>query len=232
VTAPDTITFEANVTDDYGLNKVEVEISAVNYMMTKELSYAQLFFDGFESGSFATEGWITYGTGSNNWSIQTTAPYAGTYHAQVMYTGSSKYSYLEAAIDTSGYNNITLTYYRQLLGLDSVDGFSAEWWNGAAWTAAESVTTENDASYVYKNFALPSGASNNPNLKIRFMCEANAYSEGCRVDNVKVDGEMNTDRWLYEHNTSGMSAGTYDYVIYATDNSNNTAQDSGTFTVQ
>jgi hypothetical protein len=178
---------------------------------------------------FVEEGWSTYGTGNNNWSVKTEEPYSGTYYAQVMYTGSSKYSYLEAAIDTSGYNDITFTYYRQLLEMDSADGFSAEWWDGAGWNIVESVTTADDASYVYKNFALPSGASDNPDFRIRFVCEADAEDEGCRVDNVEINGGISTDSWLYMHNTSGMSAGEHNYTVHATDNYNNTAYLTGTF---
>ncbi|MDD5340308.1 MAG: BPL-N domain-containing protein [Candidatus ainarchaeum sp.] len=232
VAAPNEITFEANVTDDYGVNKVEVEFNAANHTMAKEESHVELFFDGFESGSFAAGGWATYGTGNSNWSVKTVAPYAGTYHAEVKYTGSSKYSYMEAAMGTGGYTNVTLTYYRQLLGLDSVDGFSAEWWSGTQWNAAESVTVADDAVYASRNFALPSAAGNNPNFKVRFMCEANAFSEGCRIDNVGIAGERSTDRWLYTHNTTGMEPGTYNYTVHATDTSNNTASASGTFVVQ
>lgn len=146
----------------------------------------ELFFDGFESGLFETNGWITYGQNvRNNWEVSTDLPYEGTYHAQIKYTGSGNLAYVETSIDTTGYGNIKFSYYRQMLGLDSVDDFSAEWFDGSSWQYAEHIRG-NDASYVFKEFSLPSEAANNPEFKIRFMCEANAFTEGCRVDNVKI----------------------------------------------
>lgn len=147
------------------------------------------FFDGFESGLFSTNNWSLYGTG-RNWTVATTNPMSGTYHAQSQRSGAGKPSYIQANISTIGYMNITFTYYRKLVGLDSADEFSAEWYDGIGWTAIERLNKANDASYVYKTFDLPSAAEQNANFAIRFMCEAGAVSEYCRVDNVEIKGNI------------------------------------------
>lgn len=150
------------------------------------------FFEGFESGSFSTNNWtLASASGANNWTIETTNPYNGTYYAQARPRSTSEpASVMQTAISTAGYTNITFSYYRRLIGLDSADEFKAKWYNGTSWVIVEE-TLSNSAdnpSYVYKSFSLPASSDNNPNFKIRFECTAGAASEYCRVDDIRVRG--------------------------------------------
>jgi len=149
-----------------------------------------LFSDGFESG---LSGWILYHvSGGNDWTSATTNPYEGVRHAQSKPMSTSEpASTIERTISTVGYEMITISYYRRLIGLDSADEFKVKWFDGAAWYVLEQTgsSSVNDAAYILKTFTLPSNAGNNADFKIKFECTAGATSEYCRVDNVLVTGQ-------------------------------------------
>ncbi len=94
---------------------------------------------------------------------------------------------MERTISTAGYSNINFSYYRKIVEFDnSSDEFRVKW-----------ITLEdtpeiviNDSNYVLKNFVLPKSANNKVNFKIKFECSANAQNEFCRVDNVKISGQV------------------------------------------
>ena len=143
--------------------------------------------EGFESGSFPSE-WYVYNDAANrDWIVNTEDPNAGTYHAHVWGTGSEDNSYLEANISTEGYTNINVSYYRRLVGMDGTDDFIVEWHDGTSYSTLEQLGGEaENGDYVYKSYALPAGAANNSDFRLRFTCEAGAISEGCLVDDVLI----------------------------------------------
>lgn len=147
----------------------------------------QIFYDGFESG---ISSWVLSKVADGNyWTASSTNPYQGSYSAECKPMSTSEpASSMEKQISTSGYSNLKLSYYRKLIGLDIADEFKAKWYDGSIWQILEQTgsASANDASYVYKEFALPLSAENNPSFKIKFECTAGAVSEFCRVDNVKL----------------------------------------------
>src|SRR3989344_5481979 len=117
VIKPNNITFDADVTDNFGVKKVEVEFDGIYHDMVQNIAPAQsqIFFDGFESGSFGPK-WKSFcrtGGGANNWNVANTNPYQGTYHAQVKQPRVSKNATLQFNFSTEGYLDITLRYYRR-----------------------------------------------------------------------------------------------------------------------
>lgn len=241
VVQPNNITITADVDDNFGVKSVLAEFDGVNHTMTQQISPAQtqLFFDGFESGSFGTNWAAACPTGgcSNNWVVATTNPYQGTKHAQVKQPGVSKNATLTLSFSTEGHLNITVRYYRRLIGLDAADSYYAHWYNGTHWKMLEAKQdgsgSANDAAYVYKTFALDSSANDNANFKVKFTCEAGAVSEFCRVDNFEVLGTGFTTLWHYTQSTSGMTVGAHNYKAYASDFADNMAVSATqTFTVQ
>jgi glutamine amidotransferase-like uncharacterized protein len=224
------ITITANVTDNAKVESVWVNIGGINYSMALNgnlYSYthqtsggsAETFFDGFES----IFSWSTYGTG-NPWIVSTDSPYSGTYCARAKQTGAGNSAYLEKGISTAGFTGITVSYYRMIIGFDVADEFSAQWFDGTSWHNLEALgsNSENDASYIYKQFVLPNGADNNPNFKIRFMADCGAVSEMAYVDNVRITATL-----------PSMSPGTYGYTVYAKDTSGNYATPvTGSFVIQ
>lgn len=147
--------------------------------------------EGFESGVIPVN-WTVYNNAANrNWYIANTNPYSGTYNAQVYATGVDKNAYLEASFSTLGYSSINVSYYRQLVGLDGPDDFIVQWYDGSAYHTLEQLgTASENKNYVYKEFILPTEATNNINFKLRFTCENGATTEYCRVDNVLISGSV------------------------------------------
>jgi glutamine amidotransferase-like uncharacterized protein len=145
----------------------------------------ELFADGFEYG---IGGWtLTKDSGANYWTAATTDPYEGSYGAQVYPMDTTNpASSMEKAISTTGYSNITVSYYRKLSLPTALKVFKAKWYDGTTWYTLESANNTNDASYQYRSFTLPSGAENNPNFKIKFECTAGSVSNFCRADSVLV----------------------------------------------
>src|SRR3989344_4902177 len=153
-------------------------------------SAVQIFSDNFESGNLNAWNLSSLGTAAN-WTSSTTNPYQGTRHAESRprYT-TQPASRMEKVISTFGYENITFSYYRRLIGLDTGDEFQVEWFNGTTWSILEQTgsSSANDASYLYREFNLSSLANDNLNFQIKFECTAGATSEYCLVDNVNLTG--------------------------------------------
>lgn len=156
------------------------------------VSAAQIFTDGFESGGLS--GWTLSNNGNlgvQNWTASQMNPYSGLWHALGNPRDATEpASTLERTISTSGYSNITLTYYRKITFNDNFDDYQALWYDGSVWTAIESLRNAKtvDANYVYKEFNLSSSAENNPNFKIKFECTGGHVDDYCRVDNVNIIG--------------------------------------------
>ena len=236
-------TITANVTDNLNMGSVWMKIDgeAQDYLMTRASlltgNRTDKFSDDFELGTLNAKGWNVSGTGML-WAASSDNPLGGAHAAEARMTGAGQPSYMEKTIDTTGYQNITLGYYRKLIGIDVADEFAVEWYNGANWANLEATGdgSEDDSDYVYKEFNLSSAANNNPNFKIRFMCECRAVSEYCRVDNINLSAVStggSADLWKYTYITNASTAvGIYNFTIYANDSSGNNATPvSGNFSV-
>ncbi|MFT7880016.1 MAG: hypothetical protein ABXS91_06425 [Sulfurimonas sp.] len=136
--------------------------------------------EGFENGM---ENWTVTGSG-HLWSTHTNDPYEGLYSAYVNRTRTHRPTYMERAIDLSGYTDATISYHRRLKGLDSADDFSAEYFDGS-WHYLEHLGNHSEnGDYVSKSYTIPTTAT-----KIRFMCETGGKGEKCYVDSVKIIAE-------------------------------------------
>src|SRR3989344_4227854 len=149
---------------------------------------ATIFSDDFEDGD--TSGWTISGAG-NLWVNSNADPQAGLRHVQANQPGTTEPgTVIERIVSTSGYQNVTFSYYRKLIGLDAADEFQVEYNTGSGWNILEQTgsNSANDGSYVYQEFNLSSAASNNSNFQIKFECTAGAVSEFCRLDAIIVSG--------------------------------------------
>jgi hypothetical protein len=156
---------------------------AVLVIFPSSAEAVQIFFDGFESGSFATNGWTASGT-SGLWAVSSSSPYAGSYRAEANNVDAQ--TFLQANISTARHQNINFSFYARTIGLDSGEYIAADWYNGTAWINLLNVQTI--ASYTLYSYNLPVAASNKSNFKIRFRCLNNLGNEYCLVDNVRVSG--------------------------------------------
>ena len=149
-----------------------------------------IFSDDFEDGDLA--GW-TLTTVENHWTNEATDPQEGSRHAQAQPRNTNEpASVMERIISTSDYENINLSYYRKLIGLDGADEFQVEYNTGSGWIIIEQTGagSVDDLSYEHKNFLMPASADNNTNYQIKFECTAGAVSEFCRLDNITISGDI------------------------------------------
>lgn len=148
------------------------------------------FFDGFESGSLATNNWVTSGAGTA-WTVGDgeSTPYAGTYNIRTENTDGE--SVIETDTNTTDYVNITFSFYAVTAGLDGGEYFAADWYDGTSWNNLLNI--QDIASYTLYSYTLASNADNNSAVKIRFRCSSSANNEDCEVDNVQVTGNAPPD---------------------------------------
>jgi hypothetical protein len=134
-----------------------------------------LWSDGFESNNFTAGGWTNSGT-----TIQSTYKYMNTYTA---YFNSS--DSLTKSFSTVGKSNIRVEYARYTRNCTSTSHFIAEWYNGSVWTVLEDQA--GNSAWAYKSFALPAGAANNANFRVRFRT-TNTSTRYAYLDNVVIRG--------------------------------------------
>ncbi|MEK6951995.1 MAG: hypothetical protein AABX29_03195 [Nanoarchaeota archaeon] len=153
-----------------------------------------VFFDGFESGNIT--GWIlTNAIDASNWTISSGNPYSGVYHIEARPRENTEpASVIKKVISTFDYDNISVSYYRRLINLDSNDEFSSYFYDGLSWILLEQTgsNSEDDNNYLIKSFNLNNNATNNTDFQIKFECTANSNNEYCRIDNVNISGILIT----------------------------------------
>ncbi|MFH1439497.1 MAG: hypothetical protein ABIG89_02960, partial [Candidatus Woesearchaeota archaeon] len=160
-----------------------------NWMIASDT--IDILFEGFETGSFADNGWTASG-GTLNWVVDDgteSANYDGSlYHAHA--ENVDLMTVLETSISTFGYENVEFTFYAYTAGLDAgppLEYISAEWSDGTDWTQILA-PTQVIASYTKYGGSLAASADNNPDFKIRFNCTSGGPNELCAVDNVNISG--------------------------------------------
>lgn len=149
-----------------------------------------LFYDGFESESFATENWTT----TNNTEIVAAADYQGDFGARIKRGGS-----IQVEFSTIGHHSIIASYYRETqlnqhvinpVTGETVTGnyFDALWSiDGINWFPLEPRVEESqDWRFVY--LELPEIANNQESVYLLFDVYSFHLSERVMIDEVLVTG--------------------------------------------
>jgi hypothetical protein len=144
-------------------------------------TYRSISYEDFESGDFTAGGWIVAGTTPAP-SVTTGAKYTGTYGAQI--PGSTGSRSITKSKSTEGYSSIHVKYDRRTTrtSLTLVVDWSTD---GSTWNTLETTTSTLWAS---KDYALGTGADNNPNFRIRFRTTTGSTSRYAYIDNVQITG--------------------------------------------
>ncbi len=146
--------------------------------------------DGFECGNFTAGGWTVAGTNPTP-SVTTGAKYTGTYGAQIPGTGSNETRSISKSKSTEGYSSIHVKYDRKVTHTTNITLFvdwSAD--GGSSWTTLERVS--GSTSWASKDWALGTGADNNPDFRIRFRTIAGLTTRYAYIDNVQITGTQIT----------------------------------------
>ncbi len=140
-----------------------------------------IFSDDFEA-SFS--GWTESGT--PDW--YTGSPKNGTHSIRLRTTES-----IERTISTSGYQNITVSFY---LGANSLDNnnenVQALWYDGSTWTVLKQINNgdaEEDNALHSFSYTLPAGAEDNTVFALKFKINGSGTGDYGYVDDVVVEGE-------------------------------------------
>lgn len=139
--------------------------------------FVQLFADGFESGNLTAGGWASQ---NSHAFASTSSDNSGAWGARLRRT-----TWLERSVSTAGVQDVVVSYARRTANLSSSQWLYVEWWNGSAWTQIEATKA---TSFQEVSFALPAGAANNGQFKLRFRTNGNNNSRTADVDNVEVSG--------------------------------------------
>jgi len=149
-------------------------------------SSAVLFADGFESGDYAAGGWST--SSSARCRVKPKAARTGAYGARLKKGGKAgKPTWIRRAVDTSGWNTITVSYARRTRNYEAHEFLTTEWFDGAAW---RSFDVSHDTDWGEVSFVLPQGAGDNPAFELRFSASSKGKGEWSDLDEVRVVGSL------------------------------------------
>jgi PKD repeat protein len=100
-------------------------------------------------------------------------------------------------INTSGFLNLTLSYYIRGVELEAADTFRAEWspdggvnWNLIQILDGQSYQGKPADTWRLQQFTLPLAAGNNPNLVLRFTFDGDHSSDNWYIDEINSDGDI------------------------------------------
>lgn len=153
-----------------------------------------IFEDGFENNpAFTSPAW----TADPQWGATGSSAHSGSKKAKVEGSDTDA-DVLETTIDTSGYEDITLSFWYRYEGLEDDDTVLVEWFDGSSWNNVESfVGQAGDADdvlvWTQLSEVLPAGAEDNPSFAIRFTSEMDAGNDQFFLDDVVIDGEEIVD---------------------------------------
>jgi hypothetical protein len=147
---------------------------------TPAYSGVLLFSDGFESGDFATGGWITTeGPTGGDAVVTTAAAYTGTYGAQI-----GKLASIQKNFSTVGYTDIRIRYMRNTINTER-RGCTIVWWDGDKLHPIEISIGQN---WGLTDIMCGPEADNKSDLYIFFRENGPGPQERTFVDDVEIWG--------------------------------------------
>lgn len=155
---------------------------------TAEAASDTIFSDGFETDDF-TE-W------SNNESPWTTIAANGangsTHRAEVSDTSGEKE--LRKDISTTGYENITISYYLQTADYESEDTVKIQYSTdgGSTWTTQKTLdeaNLNNQTTWLQNTLIFSSDADNKSDFQFRFLADLDSAADTFGLDNVELTGD-------------------------------------------
>jgi subtilisin family serine protease len=156
----------------FGFGRIDV-----GRTMSLVVEYTSLFSDDFESGDFATGGWVTKNLKPR---VLKRASHDSTWGARV-----KRSTWIERSVSTAGYHSIFVKFNRRTKNFDSGEELIVEWWDGAAWNTLEDTSK---IKWTMRTFEVAPGADDNANFKLRFRTNGNEGKERADIDDVDVLG--------------------------------------------
>ena len=170
-------TYAYYVTAEDQSQNVSAPSGTVSAVPSEPPPFVQLFADGFESGNHTAGGWVRQ---NSHAFASTSSAYTGAWGARLR-----RSTWLERSVSTAGVQDVVVSYARRTSNLTSSQWLYAEWWNGSTWSQLEATRA---TSFQEVSFALPAGASNNGQFKLRFRLNSNNNGRTADVDDVEITG--------------------------------------------
>lgn len=136
-----------------------------------------LFHDGFESGDYLAGGWVVKNKRAK---VLPKAARTGLYGARL-----KKVTWVERAIDTTGYATIRVEYARRTNNYVAGELLRVQWWDGGSWNPIESTS---EVAWGDVSFTLPLAAGNEAAFKLRFRTNSHRKGGRAELDAVRVFG--------------------------------------------
>ncbi len=150
-----------------------------------------IFSDSFESDpAFNIPAWEA----DPHWGTDNSGSRTGSSQAKVVGSDSGSQT-LQTSIDTTGYENLTFSFWYKKLGMDNGDNIVVEWSDGADWnpvTTISGVNNDSDDSTAWEPWSgqLPAGADNNDTFALRFTSDMNSSGEDkFFLEDVNISGD-------------------------------------------
>ena len=186
--------------------------TTVSLAINEPVADPTIFFDNFETGEFATGGWVVSGGNATNY--MSTAKYNGLYGAN-MRNGA----YIIKTVSTEGYTNIQVSYWRRAEALVAPDAVKVAWsTNGTTWTEIENTQ---DTNWWHSQISLPVAAERQPNLSVRFKVDSAKLTNRAYYDDVLITGTpsaaavviTNFTGWATVHGVTADAGHLLDYAF-------------------
>jgi len=188
-----------------------------------------LFSDGFESSPDHFANWTNV---DNDWDdINDT--HGGSSAAEVKGANSDE---LRKNISTSGYNNLTLSYWYKIpSGLDVNDHLKVQWSvDGTTWNLlVDYASSSTISNWIQGTHSIPTGAANNSGFRFRFLGESLENSDKFRLDDVLLSGDfIPTTGSITVNKTTVGGDGTFIFGGGAGEFEIQTEEGSGSYTIE
>jgi PKD repeat protein len=164
------------------------QVTCGNLLATSNpVTVAPLFYDSFDK---ALSGWTLTGAPDRH----SGAPTRGSHSLRLLAAATSGIDQgMEKTISTSGYSNITVSFWMGASGLDLAgEGVGAWWYDGTTWHLLRQTIggdAENDGDLHHFQYTLPSEANNNSEFKVKFAIWGSADDDEAYLDDVIVNGQ-------------------------------------------
>ncbi len=152
-----------------------------------------LFYEGFESNSFGTNGWVETESplinNSNNNAYTDNNDDTNAHSANLDGDNSDPGDAIEVSIDTTGFEDLYVRYARKVDDMGSGENLSSYYSvdGGANWIQLEGVENIKPDSKT-TSFGLLEGADNNDEFMLKFEVTANNANDEAYLDDVVVWG--------------------------------------------
>lgn len=143
---------------------------------------ATIFSDSFD-GNTSLSGWTLSSTYASY--------YTGSYKNGTAALRVRSSATATAVVDTTGYENIVLSFNLAAYSLESGEYVYVEYNTGSSWVTAASVADGSDTGgYSAKTVSLPASADDNSSLQVRIRCAGNTTYDYGYLDDFVVTGDV------------------------------------------